>query len=280
MSIARLMQMARAGVPSGGGDVWTDPDLASASYDSVSFSVAAQETTPQGIAISDDGQTVFTTGNTGDAVYQYSLSTAWDLSGAAYVGAFSVASQSETNPQDLYVSPDGLNLYIIGTTLDSVLQYSMSIAWTLSSASYVSSKLVSAQDATPTGLYFKPDGTRLYISGNTGDAVYEYSLSTAFDVTTATYVQSFSVSVQETAIQSVLFNPDGTKMYITGGVGQNVIEYAISTAWDISSASYNSVSFVLSSQDTAPRGVWFKTDGTKMYMIGLTGDTIYQYSTA
>jgi len=280
MSIARLMQMARAGVPTGGSDVWTDPDLANASYDSVSFSVAGQELTPQGLSVSEDGGVVFIIGNTGDAVFQYTLSAAWDLSSASYVSSLSVASQSETNPQDLYVSLDGTQLYVIGTTLDSVLQYTLSTPWDLSSASYVRQKSISAQDGVPTGLYFKTDGLKMYVAGNNGDSVYEYDLSSAWDVSTASYVQAFSVATQETAPQAVSFNPDGSKMYIVGGVGQNVLEYDLSSSWDISTAAHNAVSFSFSSQDAGPRGVDFKSDGSVMYMIGLVGDAIYQYSTA
>lgn len=44
MTIARLMQMAAAGSAGAGPEPsgWTDPDLANASYDSVSFSVAGR----------------------------------------------------------------------------------------------------------------------------------------------------------------------------------------------------------------------------------------------
>ena len=54
MTIARLMQQAAAGV-SAGGVVWTDPDLTNASYDNVSFSVSAKETSPVGIFFNSDG---------------------------------------------------------------------------------------------------------------------------------------------------------------------------------------------------------------------------------
>ena len=37
----------------------------------------------------------------------------------------------------------------------------------------------------------------MFIVGSTGDDVNEYSLSTAFDVSTASYVRIFSVQTQE-----------------------------------------------------------------------------------
>ena len=47
---------------------------------------------------------------------------------------------------------------------------------------------------------------------------------------------------------------------------------------DASTASYDSVSFDVGSQESSPRGVTFKPDGTKMYLIGFSSDSVHQYS--
>jgi hypothetical protein len=78
----------------------------------------------------------------------------------------------------------------------------------------------------------------MYVIGNSGDDVNEYDLSTAWDITTASYLQNFSVATQETNPQGLFFKPDGTKMYVIGSSGDDVNEYDLSTAWDISTASY------------------------------------------
>ena len=39
-------------------------------------------------------------------------------------------------------------------------------------------------------------------------------------------------------------------------------------AWDISKAFYSGVTFSVSGQTSAPQSVFFKPDGTKMYVIG------------
>ena len=53
-----------------------------------------------------------------------------------------------------------------------------------------------------------------------------------------------------------------------------------STAWDVSTASYDGKYKDVSSEDEAPRGVFFKPDGSKMYVMGTSNDTVYQYSMA
>jgi DNA-binding beta-propeller fold protein YncE len=278
MTIARLMQMARAGVPTGGGVVWTDPDLANASYDSVSFSVTTQDGNPQGIFFKPDGTKMYMVGSSGDDVNEYDLSSAWDISTASYLQNFSVASQ-ESVPANLFFRSDGLKMYVIGTGSDAVNEYDLSIAWDVSSASYIQNFSVATEETLPTGLFFKPDGTKMYMLGAAGDDVNEYTLSTAWDISTASYSQNFSVASQDGAPETVLFNPDGTKVFIIGRANDSVHQYNLSTAWDVSTASYASISFSVAGQETNPRGLFFKSDGSKMYVVGITTDTIFQYST-
>jgi sugar lactone lactonase YvrE len=258
---------------------WTNPDLANASYDSVSFSVSGQENNPQGIFFKPDGSKMYVIGLIGDDVNEYDLSTAWDITSASYLQNFSVAAQ-ELAPRDVFFKPDGSKMYVIGSAGDDVNEYDLSTAWDITSASYLQNFSVSARETFPTGFFFKPDGTKMYIIGSAGDDVNEYDLSTAWDITSASYLQNFSVSAQETVPQGIFFSPDGTKMYIIGSAGDDVNEYDLSTAWDVSTASYLQ-NFSVSAQETFPTGIFFKPDGSKMYVLGsVSGVAIYQYSTA
>ena len=54
----------------------------------------------------------------------------------------------------------------------------------------------------------------MFIVGAHGDDVNEYSLSTAFDVSSASYVQVFSVTNQDNYPNGIAFNNDGTKMFV------------------------------------------------------------------
>jgi len=280
MSIARLMQVAAAGnVPSG--PVWTDPDLANASYDSVSFSVAGQDSAPSSVVFKPDGLKMYVSGSTSDAVYQYTLSTAWDVSTSSYDSvSFSVSGQA--GQPYIQFGDNGSKLYVSDNTSDAIYQYSLSSAWDISTASYDSvSFSVSGQDTVPQGMFFKPDGTKLYLVGFLNDSVFQYSLSTAWDLSSISYDSvSFSFLTQETQGRSLFFSPDGTKLFVVGTYSDTTYQYSLSTGWDISTASYDSVSFSVASQETAPLGLFFKSDGSKMYVVGSGTDAIYQYSTA
>ena len=68
----------------------------------------------------------------------------------------------------------------------------------------------------------------MYTIGSNGDTVDEYDLSTAWDISTAVYLQEFSVVAKETVPQGLFFKPDGTKMYTIGSNDDTVDEYDLS----------------------------------------------------
>ena len=256
---------------------WTNPDIANASYDSVSYLVT-QDSNLHGLAFKPDGTKLFIVANTNDKVYEYGLSTAWDLSTVTFTTDFSTATQ-ETAPCAVFFKPDGTKMYVFGQTQEDVFQYALSTAWDLSTASYESKSVAIAQASNGTGLYFKSDGTSLYACCKSTDRVYQYDMTTAWDVSTASYTsKSLIVSSQEANPEEIFFNPDGDRMYLVGTSSDRVHQYSLSTAWDLSTASYDSISFLHSSQAGSVRGITFKEDGSKMYLIDLTNDTIFQYS--
>jgi len=240
------------------------------------LSVNAQEVSPTGITFSPDGTNMYIVGNNGQEVNQFSLSTAWNVTTASFVRLFSVSAQDSV-PTDVKFKPDGSVMYVLGSSGDDVNQYSLSTPWDISTASFVQLFLVSGQETVPSGLEFKPDGTKMYIVGSTGDDVNEYNLSTAWDISTASFVQIFSVAAQESAPQAIAFRPDGLRMFILGEVSDSIHQYDLSTPWNISTATF-SKSLTVMYLETIPTGLAFKADGTKLYLVGQTADTVYELS--
>ena len=93
---------------------------------------------------------------------------------------------------------------------------------TFAGVTFVDSFSVLSQESKPATLAFNNDGTKMYVAGNVGNDVNEYTLSTAFDVSTASYSQNFSVSSQDGEPFGITFNNDGTKMFIAGAVDDEI----------------------------------------------------------
>lgn len=154
-------------------------------------------------------------------------------------------------------------------------------AYDLSSVTYDSvSFIASTEEPTPYALEFNNNGTKMYLVGVTNDTVYQYSLSTAYDVSTASYDSvSFSVASEDSQPSGIMFNNDGTKLYQTGLASDAANQYSLSTAYDLSTISYDSVSFSFSTQEANVLDMTFNADGSKLFIVGLNNKTVFQYST-
>ena len=257
--------------------------LSSASYDSVSFSVASQETDVFIMVFNTDGTKMFVLGYASNTVYQYTLSTAYDISTASYASkSFSVASQA-SSATALAFNSDGTKMYAGDYSLAKIFQYTLSTAFDVSTASYDSVNfIVSSQVSNSlTSIFFNSNGTKLYSTGRASNSIFQYSLSTAYNLSTASYDSvSFSFSSQGTALEGITFSQDGTKLFMVNQSSNTVYKYNLSTAFNISTMSYASESFDVSSQEPSPKSITFNLDGTKMLIVGITNNTVYQYSTA
>ena len=255
--------------------------LTGASYDNVIFSVAGQDSVPLDISFNPAGTKMFVVGTSGDSIYQYTLTTGFDLRTASYDSvSFSVAGQ-DSNPRSVFFNPAGTKMFVVGLVGQSIYQYTLTTGFDLGTASYDSvSFSVAGQDSSPAGIEFNIDGTKMFIVAQANDTVYQYTLTTGFDLSTASYSSvSFSVAGQETSPVDFYFNPDGTKMFILGGSG-SIYQYTLTTGFDLSTASYDGVSFSVAGQETQPSGLAFNTGGTKMFILGINAPaSAYQYTT-
>lgn len=260
---------------------WTDPDLTNASYDSKSFAFGAQDASGTDIQFTPDGTKMILLGISNDTFYEYSLSTAFDISTASYTSnSFSLGSQSGSIYGSFF-KEDGTKIYALDL-YRTIYQYSISTAWDITTASYDNKDFTASFShvTSPRDLWLKSDGTKMYILDAGTDAVHQYSLSTAYDISTSSYDSvSLSVSSQDGTPISIFFNPNGTAFWVQGFDNNTIYEYALTTAWDLSTASYSSVSFSTSSQTSFAFGMAFSSGGDKMYVSDNSGDIIYQYST-
>lgn len=128
---------------------------------------------------------------------------------------------------------------------------------------------------------FKPDGTIMYATNrekdttSTTDSVIQYSLSTPFDINTATKTSSTPLTNIDKP-HAIKFKPDGKVMYVIDNAELSVRQYNLTTAWDTSTLQYDDDFNV--SDENQLRSLAFKTDGTKMYVTGNQTEVIQQFT--
>ena len=174
-------------------------------------------------------------------------------------------------------------LLFLHFTFNSEKSYAQSITYNkgfdISSASFNSSVFsLLAQESDPEAILFNDDGTILYVLGRGGVDISEYSLSTAYDIETASFTQvALNVSGQDATPQDILFNNDGTVLYLLGSTGDDVTEYSLSTAYDISSASFVQIALSVAAEELAPQDFMFNNTGNRLYILGSTTGEIHEY---
>ena len=129
----------------------------------------------------------------------------------------------------------------------------------------------------PHGVTFNSDGTRMYVIGASANRIIQYTLSTPFDISEATLLAG-SVCTEGIAADGlkVIFNSDGTKIFIVDDSTQDVEINTLTTAYDISTCSNTG------SKDfgtTNLRDLKFSNDGKKVFLYDQGGThSLKQYS--
>jgi hypothetical protein len=200
------------------------------------------------------------------------ISNWYDSGDSFYVGSQATVSEG------VFFNDTGTKMYIVDSTADRIYAYDLSTPWTLSSAVYNNefSPLLSTYEGTPTDLYIKPDGTKLWIIGNTSDRVVEYNLPTPWLVSSMTFVKFISIVNEDSAATGLYFSLDGTKMYIVGTTNDRIYQYNLSAAWDIATAVVGN-NLSVTNICSAPQSIDFSIDGSYLYLIGSNSDIIVEY---
>ena len=258
-------------------------DISVATFVRSSSALTSQDGDVRDVKFNNDGTKMFMLGRAKDGVYEYSVSTPFDVSTITFVRDLDIsvvdATQGDNAANSIEFNTDGTKLFMLGQGQDLVNEYALSTGFDLSTSSFTRSLDINPQEILPYGLAFNNDGTKMYITGWQGDDINEYTLTTGFDLSTASYSQRFSVSSETAKPSAVQFNSDGTKMYVLGGdTIPKIYQYTLTTEFDISTASYSGKSFTITDQETKPRGFCFGDNGTKMFVCGWQGDDINQYT--
>ena len=183
-----------------------------------------------------------------------------------FVDSFDI-SDEDTLPQSLVFNPHGTKMFVVGRDGKDINEYTLSTGFDVSTASFVDSFDVRNEETQPKGLAFNNDGTKMFVVGYTDDEVLEYNLSPGFDVSTATFVDGFSVRSEDLIPSGLAFNNDGTKMFVVGQQDDDVNEYTLSTGFDVSTASFVDV-FDVSNEESSPLDLKFNHNGTRMFVTG------------
>jgi|DEB0MinimDraft_6_1074348.scaffolds.fasta_scaffold32993_2 hypothetical protein len=245
-------------------------------------SATAGSATPYIYGVKPDGTSIYVRASGQTTMYQFNLSTPFDLSSLSTTAASSYTDTKFSAGEPGYFSPDGYHFYIADrVSTQEVMEFSMSTAWDLGTASYVRAFSVQAQTGTFAfyGVIFKHDGTSFYALNYNGN-LFQYDMTTAWNISTASYANK-SVTWSGYNAFGATFNADGTKLLLTepSGASSKLYQFTLSTAWDASTATYDSISYTLPSTSSMYYATFSSTtkDNGVLYVSEGSPNLIHQY---
>jgi sugar lactone lactonase YvrE len=249
----------------------------------VQYDTSTQVTNLSDVYIRPDGVKMYVVDDVGD-VYQYTLSTPGDVSSASYDTGKTLSTGTQPNsPRGLFFSSDGSKLYIPAYTTSPfyLYQYDLGTDWDISTASYGGTHLdFSGESTNVTGVTFASDGYTLYLCDTTDTTIYQYTLGTAWDLSTASFAsKTYDTGGETTNLLGLCISSDGYTMYIISDSADTVFQYTMGTQYDVSTSSYGGKFLLVSGQTSSPTGVFLiPGDESSVFVTDLTNNYVIQYS--
>jgi hypothetical protein len=247
-------------------------------YNGNSFDLSVDTTDPRGIFVDSSGFYAFIAGFDTSSVYKYTFQTVNKIDTLLYVEELDVSAE-DTQITSVSFKSNGLELYVTGLDNSSIYQYTLSTAWSLASATYTRTLSVSAVDTIPVGLFFKSDGTKMYLLGQQNADVYQYNLSTAWNISTATYLQTLSLASYATNPTAISFSDNGSILYIAESKYDSILKFTLNTAWDISTAAYTDKVDIGDAGGTSltnPVGIALSETANRLFIICANNDKAFE----
>ena len=222
-------------------------------YDTgTSFDPISQTTTygGQGLAISTDGAKMYVVDRTD--TYQYSLSTAYDLTTATYDNK--TLAEGLYNGGNIFFKPDGTKVfYFAQGTMVNFVAYDLSTAWDITTAgSSISQGGTSSTAHFITGGTWNGDGTKLFVSHYNGQnpsvptKIAQFNAATAYDHTSTSIGspgdEDASVEIEGnfsqigTGVFAIQWNSNGSELYVSDN---NKVHVLTTSSYDISNLVYD-----------------------------------------
>lgn len=254
-------------------------DISNATYEKTSnISVAnLSGYSIRGLAFKPDGTEMYVcmSSNSYSRIYKYNLSTAWDVNTLTQDG---YRRFSQDRGYSVAFKPDGIRYFLASDDEDRVQEYDLDTAWDIDGGeTFNGNTSFQTQDTRITSCQFSSDGTKAVLYGATNDKLYYVTLSTAWDISTASF--SASSSAIPGGNWNMVMKPDGKKFYFI--TGNKIRQHNATTAFDMSTVSTSPAHEIDVSDDVTVQyigGIALSSDGTKMYTVNTSTKDVYQYS--
>ncbi len=180
---------------------------------------------PYGLSFSGDGTKflLFTYPGGADRIYQYNLSTPWDLSTATYFSYYDLPASFFGG----YVTPDFTSYFVVDTGRN-LSKYSISNN-NINTTAIIPGQVFDLDPANQKSfedVFFSPDGLKMYIIQITDNTILEYTLLNPYEISPAPTLTGTLSTVSENSRYFDLYLT-AQKLYAGGSTPAIVAQYSL-----------------------------------------------------
>ena len=250
---------------------------------------------PTGVEFNPDGTKMYIIGISANKIRQFNLATAFDVSsgggGAAEATCdltfahHPAGADNQSDMMNLKFNSDGTKFFTLDTrhnvkTRERVDTYTLSTAYDISTCTFESTQEFGG-GTERRAIDFSNDGKTIFIFDQTDNySIKQYSLTSAFDLSNPTLVKNFDgVNIKgiERFAQGLVFSANGLKMFTTGDAEDTVIQYSLSTPFDLRGKVTLDGELILPGLNRLG-GINFNNDGLKMFVTDFGDRGIREYN--
>ncbi len=207
-----------------------------------------------------DGSAFFMLGsdtvNSADRVYKYDMTTNYDITTASYSQNVVISTANAGRYEAILFNAAGTQLYITQYTegqkvngnevsFNRIRTFTLSTAWDLTTISSPTDYTFSVGRKRHLSMSFNDNGTKIYMASSDSKKLYEYSLSTAYDVSSlqginpdsgASATYDYNTISGGQSVASFQFTNNGKVLFFLYTAGGGAI-LELSTAYNLSTIS-------------------------------------------
>lgn len=223
----------------------------------------------ESLALGKSGYRLYVRDSVAQTIVQYNLATPWDPSTKTGKAVYQLY-YSGGNAAGLAFNPEGTQMYVYYSLTSELKAFNLSVPWELSSAVFVSSRVLAPLGIVYKDFKFSPSGDTLYFVDSIG-AIYQYSLGTPWNIAGAVYSNN-SLIVQNIGGVNVhlprfAISSNGKIAWIVAhpvSTGHPILyQFNLATPFNIATAVYSGLQLNITATCNQALGIEFHPDGYK-----------------
>lgn len=127
------------------------------------------------IHISPDGNWLYIDDRNNHSVYQFQMGIIWDITTLS-LRYFLDIDKYEKSVRGMEMTPDGTRLFLVDQGARDIIVFDLEEPYMLKSAKLVTRFDVAQQSPNPRSIAWNTEGTRFYITCNTNNILFQYSI--------------------------------------------------------------------------------------------------------